>query len=186
MKWKLTHKNDHECIENLGGKTLSYDPNLGIQIIVQDGFAFKDLDNNGKLDPFEDWRLPLTTRVRDFTNRFVLWQENDCLYYKKGKIELSEEYMQWIDSKRFEFTVRNEIDPQLEDMEYLKKNYIISMLLLIFDNDQDTGKDDYLLQVIVQSMNLGVFENIVYSIMRVIKEYVVKYTSTLHLQESQL
>ncbi len=92
--------------------------------------------------------------------------------------------MQWIDSKRFEFTVRNEIDPQLEDMEYLKKNYIISMLLLIFDNDQDTGKDDYLLQVIVQSMNLGVFENIVYSVMRVIKEYVVKYTSTLHLQES--
>ena len=52
MQWKLTHKHNHECIENKGGKTLSYDPNLGIQIIEQDGFAFKDLDNNGMLDPW--------------------------------------------------------------------------------------------------------------------------------------
>ena len=51
MQWKLTHRHNHECIENKGGKTLSYDPNLGIQIIEQDGFAFKDLDNNGRLDP---------------------------------------------------------------------------------------------------------------------------------------
>ena len=33
MQWKLTHRHNHECIENKGGKTLSYDPNLGIQII---------------------------------------------------------------------------------------------------------------------------------------------------------
>ena len=63
MQWKLTHRHNHECIENKGGKTLSYDPNLGIQIIEQDGFAFKDLDNNGRLDPYEDWRLPLTQRI---------------------------------------------------------------------------------------------------------------------------
>ena len=30
MQWKLTHRHNHECIENKGGKTLSYDPNLGI------------------------------------------------------------------------------------------------------------------------------------------------------------
>ena len=35
MQWKLTHRHNHECIENKGGKTLSYDPNLGIQIIEQ-------------------------------------------------------------------------------------------------------------------------------------------------------
>ena len=25
MQWKLTHKHNHACIENKGGKTLSYD-----------------------------------------------------------------------------------------------------------------------------------------------------------------
>ena len=59
-------------------------------------------------------------------------------------------------------------------MEYLKENYIITMLLLIFDNNQDTGKDDYLLQMIVQNMNLGVLENILYSIMEAIKKYIAK------------
>lgn len=96
MQWKLTHRHNHECIENKGGKTLSYDPNLGIQIIEQDGFAFKDLDNNGRLDPYEDWRLPLTQRIQDFTSRFVLWQEGDCLYYRKGRIELSREFCDWM------------------------------------------------------------------------------------------
>ena len=57
MKWKLTHKHEHDIIENEGGKTLSYNPNLGIQIIEQDGFAFKDLNQSGELEPFEDWRL---------------------------------------------------------------------------------------------------------------------------------
>ena len=85
MQWKLTHRHNHECIENKGGKTLSYDPNLGIQIIEQDGFAFKDLDNNGRLDPYEDWRLPLTQRIQDFTSRFVLWQRGAaCIIAREG------------------------------------------------------------------------------------------------------
>ena len=86
MQWKLTHRHNHECIENKGGKTLSYDPNLGIQIIEQDGFAFKDLDNNGRLDPYEDWRLPLTQRIQDFTSRFVFYGRRGtaCIIAREG------------------------------------------------------------------------------------------------------
>lgn len=174
MQWKLTHKHNHECIENKGGKTLSYDPNLGIQIIEQDGFAFKDLDNNGRLDPYEDWRLPLTQRIQDFTSRFVLWQEGDCLYYRKGRIELSRDFCDWMEYCDSRTTILQTADLQLEDEEYLKENYILAMLLLMFDNDFDTGKEDYLLQLIVQSMNLGVLENIIYSIMEALKKYVTK------------
>lgn len=114
MQWKLTHKHNHECIENKGGKTLSYDPNLGIQIIEQDGFAFKDLDNNGMLDPYEDWRLPLTDRIQDFTSRFVLWQEGDCLYYRKGKIELSREFCDWMEHCDNRSMILQAVDPDLE------------------------------------------------------------------------
>ena len=175
MKWKLTHKNNHECIENEGGKTLSYNPNLGIQIIEQDGFAFKDLDNNGTLDPFEDWRLPLTTRIQDFTARFVLWQEGDALYYTKGKIELPEEYQLWFHSCQCDETLIHSIDMEAEDVAYLKKNYILALLLLMFDNDHDTGKEDYLLQMMVQSMHLGVLQNIMYSIMEALKGFIAKH-----------
>ena len=58
------------------------------QIIEKDGFAFKDLNATGNLDKFEDWRLPLTLRIHDFKTQFGLWQEKDCLYYPKGKIQI--------------------------------------------------------------------------------------------------
>lgn len=43
-----------------GGERLSYSPNSGLQLLeVQDGeytYAFKDLNRNGELDVYEDWR----------------------------------------------------------------------------------------------------------------------------------
>lgn len=175
MKWKLIHRNNHECIENKGGKILSYNPNLGIQIIEQDGFAFKDLNNNGTLDPYEDWRLPLTERIKDFSQRFILWQENDCLYYRKGKIEMPVAFCNLMEVyHEREEVIQMLSNIELENIEYLKDNYILALLLLMFDNDYDTGKEDYLLQLIVQSMNLGLFENIVYSLWEALKKYVGK------------
>ena len=37
-----------------------------------DGSTFKDLDRNGKLDPYEDWRLPADVRARDLVQRMSL------------------------------------------------------------------------------------------------------------------
>ena len=180
MQWKLTHRDEHECIVNEGGKTLSYNPNLGIQIIEQDGYAFKDLDNNGVLDPFEDWRLPLSMRVKDFTTRYHLWQEADCLYYKKGKIALPQEFCEEMQNYReqdrlFAFE-------EFDDHAYLEENYIIALLLLMLDNDYEAGKVDYLLALILQSMDLGLLENILYSIIEAIKKF--QYTTErLYLQK---
>lgn len=172
MKWKLVHKQNHERIENEGGKTLSYNPNLGIQIIEKDGYAFKDLNNSGTLEPYEDWRLPLTQRVRDFSQRFALWQENECLFYRKGKIKMPKDIydIMQIYHEQEDFTPAL-LYAEKEDISYLKDNYIVALLLMMMDNDQDTGNEDYLLQLIVQSIELGLFENIVYSIWKALKKY---------------
>ncbi|MFT4185002.1 MAG: glycoside hydrolase family 3 N-terminal domain-containing protein, partial [Rhizobium sp.] len=37
-----------------------------------DGLSFKDLDGNGKLDPYEDWRLPAAERAADLVKRMTL------------------------------------------------------------------------------------------------------------------
>lgn len=172
MKWKLTHKHEHDIIENEGGKTLSYNPNLGIQIIEQDGFAFKDLNQSGKLEPFEDWRLPLTQRVKDFTTRFVLWQEDEQLFYRKGRIAIPREVYEEIRKYADEIMYSNQKEMEEEDISYLKKNDLLAILLLMFDNDRNTGKEDYLLQLIIQSMELGVLENVMYSIWEAIRKFI--------------
>jgi beta-glucosidase len=41
-------------------------------LLSVDGLTFKDLDRNGKLDPYEDWRLPAEARVADLVQRMSL------------------------------------------------------------------------------------------------------------------
>ncbi|HZG70785.1 MAG TPA: hypothetical protein VEY51_04535, partial [Chondromyces sp.] len=41
-------------------------------IIEADGLKFKDLNNNGKLDPYEDWRLSPKERAEDLVSRMNL------------------------------------------------------------------------------------------------------------------
>lgn len=47
------------------GPTLGYSPASGIQILREGNHAFKDLNRNGQLDKYEDWRLPLDERIQD-------------------------------------------------------------------------------------------------------------------------
>ena len=50
-------------------------PHLGTRgapIIERDGLRFRDLDRNGKLDPYEDWRLAPEVRARDLAARMTL------------------------------------------------------------------------------------------------------------------
>src|SRR5579863_7807407 len=41
-------------------------------LLTVDGLTFKDLDRNGKLDPYEDWRLPADVRAADLVQRMSL------------------------------------------------------------------------------------------------------------------
>ncbi len=41
-------------------------------LLKVDGLMFKDLNRNGKLDPYEDWRLPSEVRAADLVQRMSL------------------------------------------------------------------------------------------------------------------
>ena len=56
-------------VTNEGGKTLGYWPDSGVKLIEDDGFAFKDMNRNGELDPYEDWRLDNETRAHDLADK---------------------------------------------------------------------------------------------------------------------
>lgn len=62
-------------ILNEGGAQLSYSRNSGVKILEEDGYAFKDLNQNGKLDVYEDWRAPIEDRVADVLSQMSLDQK---------------------------------------------------------------------------------------------------------------
>ena len=61
-------------VVNEGGAVLGYDPNSGVTLIEDDGFAFKDLNKNGALDAYEDWRLSYEDRAADLISRMTIEQ----------------------------------------------------------------------------------------------------------------
>lgn len=52
-------------------------PSLGhrsVPLLTVDGLSFKDLDRNGRLDPYEDWRLSPEVRAADLVKRLSVEQ----------------------------------------------------------------------------------------------------------------
>jgi beta-glucosidase len=82
-KWSETPKGSFNRIENTGGQTLGYSPNSGVKILTVDGLAFKDLNKNGKLDNYEDWRLPVAERAKDLASQMTVDQIAGLMLYSR-------------------------------------------------------------------------------------------------------
>ena len=63
------------------GSTLGYSPSSGVPLIKQDGISFKDLNKNGKLDKYEDWRLPAEERAKDLATKMSIEQIAGLMLY---------------------------------------------------------------------------------------------------------
>lgn len=59
-------------ITNASGETLGYSKDSGVNILTNDGLAFKDLNKNSKLDKYEDWRLDVDTRAKDLASQMSI------------------------------------------------------------------------------------------------------------------
>ena len=72
---------DFVLVENEQGKTLGYSPRSGVTIIEQDGLKFKDLNKNGILDKYEDWRLSSDERAKDLASQMTVDQIAGLMLY---------------------------------------------------------------------------------------------------------
>lgn len=69
------------------GPTLGYSPVSGVEIIEHNGYAFKDLNRNGKLDVYEDWRKDVNKRAADLASQ--LTEEEICgLMFNASAVDL--------------------------------------------------------------------------------------------------
>lgn len=157
-KWKLQYHQKHWKIHNESGKDLSYDPNSGIRILVDDGYAFKDVNRSGKIDAFEDWRLPMKQRVLDFTQRYHLVSEGNRIYYRKGFVDLPTDLLARIqESKQMQELMKT-------DHEFFTEHSALTILLLLFDWDNSMYFSDYIIQLFIDSLDTGVLDKVFYTI----------------------
>ncbi len=80
-KWTEENKGDYNLVTNKGGQTLGYSSASGVTLVFSKGFAFKDLNKNGELDQYEDWRLPIETRAKDLSAKLSIEQIAGLMLY---------------------------------------------------------------------------------------------------------
>ena len=71
-KFTEENKTDFNIVKNEDGSTLAYNPNSGVKLLTVDQYAFKDLNKNGTLDSYEDWRLSADERAKDLASKMTL------------------------------------------------------------------------------------------------------------------
>ena len=81
-RWSETRTdNDYNLITQKKGQTLAYTPGSGVTILTEDGYAFKDLNRNGTLEPYEDWRLSAEERAEDLASRLPVEEIAGMMLY---------------------------------------------------------------------------------------------------------
>ena len=80
-KWSETENGSVMVVLNKEGQTLGYDTASGVKLLTVKGFAFKDLNKNGKLDIYEDWRLAAEERAIDLASKMSIEQIAGLMLY---------------------------------------------------------------------------------------------------------
>lgn len=80
-KFTTETQDDVVTVANEDGSTLGYNTNSGVSILTIDRYAFKDLNKNGELDPYEDWRLPVEDRAKDLASKMSVEQIAGLMLY---------------------------------------------------------------------------------------------------------
>jgi len=80
-KYTLDEQETYTQVHNNGGQTLGYAPGSGVILIEKNGFAFKDLNRNGELDIYEDWRKPVDERAKDLVSQMSVEQMAGLMLY---------------------------------------------------------------------------------------------------------
>ena len=77
-KWEARDADGYKLIIQKGGPDLGYS---SVSIIEDSRYAFKDLNRNGVLDPYDDWRLEPEERARDLAGRLSIEEIAGLMLY---------------------------------------------------------------------------------------------------------
>jgi beta-glucosidase len=161
-KWRIEKQDGYALVYNQGGAVLGVRGNGSAHLVFHDGFAFKDLNGNGVLDPYKDWRLPVEERVRDLAARMSVEQIAGLMLYSSHQsisrnnplAELAYPGRKKTDNRE------NPWDLSDDQKEFLDRDNLRHVLVAMIDDTSTAAKWNNLAQAFVEARGLGIPINI--------------------------
>lgn len=80
-KFTTEQKGGYVLVTNEDQNTLGYTPESGVGLLTNNQYAFKDLNKNGQLDAYEDWRKSTDDRAKDLASKMSIEQIAGLMLY---------------------------------------------------------------------------------------------------------
>jgi beta-glucosidase len=113
------------------------------QIIEIDGLRFKDLNKNGSLDQYEDWRLSPETRSKDLVSKMTLQEKSGAMMHGSAPTATSE------------IGTGSQYDLQAVQKQILEQ-YVTTMITRLSVTPEMMAAENNKLQRIAESGRLGI------------------------------
>ena len=161
-KWTEKKSGDIVFVTNAGGRQLGYATTSGVKILTVDGLAFKDLNKNGKLDKYEDWRLPVDVRAKDLASKMSVDQIAGLMLYSKHQpipAAPAGPFAGTYGGKKFAESGANPYDLSDQQKEFLAKDNVRHVLITSVQSPEIGAQWNNKAQAFVEGLGLGIPNN---------------------------
>ena len=159
-KWSETEKGQIKIVSNKGGRTLAYSSTSGIKLVFDEGFAFKDLNKNGKLDPYENWRLPAGDRARDLASRMNIEQIAGLMLYSAHQaIPAQGRFASTYKGKPFAQSGAKAWDLTDGQIKFLTADNLRHILITTVESPEAAARWNNSVQALCEGLGLGIPAN---------------------------
>ncbi|MEH7097161.1 glycoside hydrolase family 3 protein [Neobacillus vireti] len=159
---KINTETQIKYVENTGGPTLGYSETSGVKVIEKDGYFFKDLNKDGKIDKYEDWRLTPEERAKDLASKMTIEQIAGLMLYSRHQ-SIPAGSRGWFDGsyggKSYEESGAKPWDLTDEQIEFLSKDNLRHVLVTILESPETAARWNNKVQAFAEGIGLGIPAN---------------------------
>jgi beta-glucosidase len=161
-KYTESKNGDVVTVVNTGGQKLGYSASSGVKVLTVDGLAFKDLNKNGKLDKYEDWRLPVDVRAKDLAGKMSVEQIAGLMLYSRHQMIPSipvGPFAGTYNGKTLAESGLNAWDLSDQQKTFLKNDNVRHVLITSVQSPEVAAKWNNNAQAYVEGIGLGIPNN---------------------------
>ncbi|MCQ2347191.1 MAG: glycoside hydrolase family 3 protein, partial [Paludibacteraceae bacterium] len=153
-------KDNYRLVIQPYGPTLGYSPESGVQIIQKHGKAYKDLDRDGKISVYEDWRKSNEKRAEDLAQRLSIEEIAGLMLYSDHQAVPATSYdISTYGGKPYRESGADPWELTDHQKQFLKDDHLRHMLVTIIESPEVAAKWSNRVQAYVEGLGHGIPAN---------------------------
>jgi beta-glucosidase len=143
--------------------TLGYSKASGLNIIYKEGLPFKDLNKNGQVDVYEDWRLNVVDRAKDLAKKMTIEQIAGLMLYSRHQSVPAASngmFAGTYQGKGFKESGLNAFDLSDQQKEFLTTDNLRHVLMTSVEGPAIAANWNNNMQILAERLGMGIPVNI--------------------------